>query len=126
MYGASSGQGSRVASLCPSGTSPVLAFTATMDTELTRLFATNVSGGAATLRVHHVVDGDVVANANALFYDYALAAGTTLQVFAEAINSGIQMKAGDELHVRSSVADAIAFNIYGVTASQAPAIGNYS
>ncbi len=120
MYGASAAQGSRLASVLPGTTADTLLFTATMDTEVTRLFVCNVSGGAAVMDLYHVDDGGIVAAACALFFNQSIAAGATLQVFADAPNSGIQLKAGDELWGNSSVASALAFNLYGVTASIAP------
>ncbi len=118
--GNTSAQGSRLASLCPTTTSPELAFTAEMPTEVTRLYAANVTGGAVTMRLWHVEAGDSVADKYALLYDYSIAAGETLQLFADAPNSGIKLEEGDELHVRSASANALAFNFYGVTASIAP------
>jgi|SRR5262245_21324610 len=113
-------QGSRLVSLCPSGTGEVEAFAATLDTEVTRLFVCNVTASPVNIRVWHVDAGDVVAAKYALFYDYPIAAGTTLQLISEADNSGVQLKTGDEIHVQASTADALAINIYGVTAAIAP------
>lgn len=120
MYGSSAAQGSRLASVLPGDTADTLLFTATMDTEVTRLFVCNVSGGAATFDLYHVEAGDIVSAESALFFNQPVAIGETLQVFADAPNSGIQLKAGDELWGASSVGSALAFNLYGVTASIAP------
>lgn len=116
-------QGSRLASVLPTNTSDTTAFTATLDTEVTRMFVTNLTGGALTFRVHHVPSGQAVANQYALYYDHALAANDTFELFSDATNSGIQLKEGDFLSVRSSSGNGIAFNMYGVTASIAPGAG---
>lgn len=119
MYGASAAQGSRLASVLPGTTADTLLFTATMDTEVTRIFVCNVSGGAAAADLYHVQAGATLSLADAIFFNKSVAAGDTLQVFADATNSGIQLKAGDELWC-AGPANALAFNVYGVTASIAP------
>lgn len=118
-------QGSRLAALCPADTDEAVAFTATLATEVTRLYVTNLSNGALTFRIWHVEadDAGLVSNEYALFYDKALPAHDTFELFADAPNSGIQLKEGDEIWVQSSSADEIAFNLYGVTASIAPGAG---
>lgn len=115
-------QGERFFSVIPDGTGDVLAFTATLDTEMTRLYVCNTSSGALTFRLHHVDAGGSVSLGNALFYDKSIPANDTEQVFADATNSGIQLKAGEMIYVRASSADLLAFNGYGVTASIAPEI----
>lgn len=116
-------QGERLASLRPLTGSDELLFTTTLDTEVTRLFITNVDASDADMRLHHVAAGDAVSQDNALYYDFTVATGTTLQIFADAPNSGIQLKEGDALWVRSSTGGRLAFNMYGVTASQYPGAG---
>lgn len=113
-------QGSRLASLRPLSGDDEMLFEATLDTEATRIFVTNVGGAATDMRLHHVADGDNPDQENALFYDYSIDTGQTLQVFADALNSGIQMKEGESLWVRSGVGGNLTFNVYGVTASIAP------
>lgn len=120
MIGAA--QGSRLASFRPLTGGDELMFTATLDTEVTRLFITNVSGGAAAFRLYHVVAGGTPAQANALFFDHVLAANDTFELLADAPNSGIQLKTDDMLYVRAAVGGTVAFNVYGVTASIAPGL----
>lgn len=122
MNGMNAAQGERFASLCPADTDPAEAFMASLNTELTRIFVANVSGSVADARIWHVPAGGAVADQYALFYDVEIAAGETLQVFADAPSSGIQMKEGETLHVRSSAASALAFNVYGVVSSIAPGV----
>lgn len=117
------GQGSRLASLCPGDTAANLAFTATLDTEITRLLVTNLTAGALTFRIWHVAAADSPTQPpeSALYYDHAVAANDTFELRSDATNSGIQLKVDDELWIRSSSASALAFNLYGVTASIATA-----
>lgn len=116
----SAAQGSRLASVRPANTSDTLAFTATLDTEVTRVYVCNTSANARTFRLHHVNAGGSVSLDNALYYDKALAANDSFELFSDAPNSGLQLKTGDMLYVRSSNANDLAFNIYGVTADIAP------
>lgn len=120
MIGAA--QGSRLASVRPTNTADTLLFTATLDTEVTLAFITNVTAGALAFRLHHVVEGGSVSLDNALYYDHAIAANDTFKEFVASANAGIQLKTGDALWVRSSSANGIAFNVYGVTASIAPGL----
>lgn len=120
MYGSSAAQGSRIASVLPGTTADTLLFTATMDTEVTRMYVANVSGGAALMDLYHVADGDTLSVGEALYFNKSIAVGDTFVLFSDAPNSGIQLKAGDTLWGASSVASALAFNIYGATASIAP------
>jgi hypothetical protein len=122
--GIEAAQGSRLASVLPTDTSNTTAFTATLDTEVTRMFVTNLSAGALTFRVFHVPADVVLGNVHALYYDHALAANDTFELFSDATNSGVQLKEGDTIVVRSSSGNNIAFNLYGVTASIAPGAGS--
>lgn len=116
-------QGSRLASLRPLTGGDELLFTATLDTEVTRLFVANVDPAASSMRLHHVVAGGSVSQDNALVFDLVVApASEPVQIFADTANAGIQLKAGDTLWVRSSTGGRLAFNLYGVTASIAPGV----
>lgn len=113
-------QGSRLNVIRPGDTAATLAFTAAIDTEVTRVFVCNTSGAGRTFRLFHGEDGDSFDEENALFWDVAVPSNTTVEVFADSPNSGIMMKATDILGVRSDSADGLTFSIYGVTASIAP------
>ena len=114
-------QGSRLAASVPStAATDTLLFTATLDTEVTRVFVCNLTGSARTFRFFHVDVGGTPATTNALFYDRALGANDTFILFADAPNSGIQLRTGDMIYARPSVANDIGFHLYGVTADIAP------
>jgi hypothetical protein len=115
-------QGSRIALLRPANTNAALAFTTTMDTEVTRVFVCNSAASARSFRLYHVLAGASVGLDYALFYDKAVAANDTFEFYGLSTNGGIQLKEGDTLHVRSSNADDLTFHVYGVTASIAPGI----
>ena len=112
-------RGLRLASSLPGSTSDVLAFTATIDTEIKRVFVCNVSAASATFRIHHVGVSESVSATNALYYDKTLASNETFE-FSANTDDGIQLKPDESVYVRSSVASALSFNIYGVTADLAP------
>jgi len=74
-----------------------------------KLVIANTSGATATFRVFHDDDGSTYNQTTALFYDHVIAAGTTI--------SDTGFMAGDNTSgnfaVRSSVADALTFTLYG-------------
>ena len=108
-------QGLRLASVRPATAADTTAFTAFIDTEITRLFICNTSALARTFRLFHVPAGGAAGLDNALFYDKAVAANDVFNLASDAPNSGIQLKPGDTLGVRSSNANDLAFQVYGVT-----------
>lgn len=113
-------QGSRLFWNRPADTAEHTAFTATLQTEVTKLFVTNNTGGALTFRLWHVPAGGSAGLDNALFYDKSVAANDTYIFGGDTPNGGIHMDEGDFLVVRSSSGNGLGFNGYGVTASIAP------
>lgn len=118
--GVEAAQGSRLFSNRPAGTGDTLAFTAVMDTEVTRMFICNTTALAAAFRVYHCLAGDAPGVNNALFYDKQVAANDTYLLASDATNSGIQLKVGDTIYIKSGTGGALGFQAYGVTASIAP------
>jgi hypothetical protein len=116
-------QGSRLASHRPASGDDEELFRATIQTEVTRIFVTNVDAAAATFRLHHCEEGDAPDQENALFFDVNVEPGTTVQIISEAAHSGIHLKEGDTLDVRVSTGGRLTFNAYGITASIAPGAG---
>lgn len=108
-------QGLRLASVRPANTADTTAFTAFIDTEIMRVVVCNTSAVARTFRLFHVPSGGAAGLDNALFYDKQIAANDTFSLTSDAPNSGIQLKPGDMLGVRSSNANDLAFQVYGVT-----------
>ena len=109
-------QGSRLAVLRPADTTAATIFTATLNTEITKIFVANVTGGALTFRLFHGASGDSYDQDNALYYDVSVAANTTLVLEGLTPNGGIMMEPDEILGVRSSAGDGINFSVYGVTA----------
>lgn len=106
--------GSRLAKVSPAATTNTLAFTATIDTEITRVFVANRTASAITFRLSHVVVGGTLADSDALYYDVSVAANTTLDIKSETQGGGIHLEPGDMLYVRASAVN-MNFQIYGVT-----------
>jgi hypothetical protein len=113
-------QGSKLAQIQPGDTSDTLAFTAVIQTEITRILVCNTAGSARTFRIFHADSGDSFSVDNALFYDYAIAAHDTVIIATDAPNAGIALQIGELLGVQASAADELTFTVYGVTASIAP------
>ncbi len=110
-------QGSRLAQTRPADTNAATAFTATINTEVTRVTVCNVTSSATTFRLFHAEDAESLNEDTALYWDVALAANTTIDILSESNNAGITLKATDKLGVRSGTADAVNFTVYGVTAA---------
>lgn len=113
-------RGALLAQSAPSGTTDTTAFTAAVLTEITAIFVCNTSGGALTFRIFHDVGGSTYATSNALYYDEAINANTTREIFFRTDSGGIMLAADDTLGVRTSAADDITFSIYGVTFEATP------
>lgn len=113
-------QGSRLASIRPAVTTDQLAFTATLDTEITRLLVCNNTAGAVAFRVYHVPAGGSPGLDNALYYDKTIAANDSFDFSIGAANAGIHLKTAEMLYVKTGTANALGFQVYGVTASIAP------
>lgn len=109
-------QGSRLAVLRPADTNPATIFTASLNTEITKIFVANVTNGALTFRLFHGLAGDSYDQDNALYYDVSVAANTTMVLEGMTPNGGIMMQPDETLGVRSSSGDGLNFSVYGVTA----------
>lgn len=111
----SNARGSQIAQSRPAGTTAVTAFTAVLQTEVTCILVCNTSGAGATYRIFHDDDGATYNETTALFWDVPIGAGETVTIAAGGENGGIHVSKGGALGVRSSVASALTFSIYGVT-----------
>ncbi len=86
-----------------------------MGTEVTRVVVCNVSGGAATYRLHHDANGAVYDATNAVRWDVSVPVGEFSDFVAESEGAGLQMEAGDSIGGQISAANALTISIYGVT-----------
>lgn len=110
-----SARGSQLAQVRPSGTSASAAFTATIPTEVTRIFITNTTGSAAAFSLYHDDDGTTFDQTTALFFGVSVTANTTTEFQCDP-GAGIQMRAGGALAVQTDTGSALTFSIYGITA----------
>ena len=106
--------GSLLAQSAPADTNAVALFTASLRTEITNLLICNTTGSGATARVFLDEGGTTYAASNALYYDVAIAANTTMSVAATSLYGGINLAAGDSLGIRTSTGDALTFSLFGV------------
>lgn len=118
-------KGARLAQVRPASTAVTEAFTTNLPiAEITSIYVANTSGAAATFRMFHSLgSADVTDESTALFWDKNVPTADTFIIRAEAMGSGIMVgnKQLDKIFVRSSVANALTFTFYGVTASAAEA-----
>lgn len=118
--------GSRLAVLRPANTTAATIFTASLNTEITKIFVANVTAGTLTFRVFHGASGDSYDEDTALYYDVAIDANATVEIFADTPNGGIMMQEGEILGVRSSSGNGLNFSVYGVVAPIAAERGDYN
>lgn len=107
--------GSLLAQTRPDNTNVQQVFQATLNTEVMLVNVANVSASPATFRLFH---NDTVATfdeASALYWNVNIAAGESFQFAAPAPGSGIQVQETGFIAVRSSVANALNFTLYGIT-----------
>jgi hypothetical protein len=114
--------GSLLAQVRPADTANLNAFTATLDTEVMLITVANTSGGAASCRIFHDDDAAIFDESTALFWDFPVAVDAPVIFQARAEGSGIQLVIGASMAVRSSVANALTFSIYGATETLAERI----
>lgn len=108
--------GALLAQSQPGDTATATLFTATIKTQMNLLVVTNVTGTAATFRLHHDAGGTTFDSTNALYYGKSVAANDSVTVnFADA---GIELAAGDSLGIQAGTASALTFSAYGVVAPQ--------
>ncbi len=72
------------------------------------LTLTNVTPNAATARVFVRVTGAGAATSNAIVYDASVAGNSTI-----ALTLGLTLAAADVLTVRSSISNALTFQVFG-------------
>lgn len=98
----------RLATFRPLSGSDELLLTATRTTNVRKLFVANVSAGAVTMRLHHVLRPESPDQQNALFFDLPVAVGETHE-----LDLNIILSITDTLWVRASTGGTLAFNAYG-------------
>lgn len=80
---------------------------------ITRINICNTSGAAATYRLFHDDDGTTFDETTALAWDEPIPANGVRIWEAQSPSSGISLKSGGSLGVRTSVNSALTFSIYG-------------
>ena len=98
----------------PSDTNAATLYTATLKTEIGRIIIANTSGSAATFRLFHDQGGSTYDESNALAFDVSIAGGAINDAQSFQMGNGITLAVTDTLGIRSSVANALTFTIYGV------------
>ncbi len=117
-----SAQGSRLGLARPAVTTIVTLFTASIQTEITRIVVchANPGGAAHTFSLYHAPNGIAFGQDNVLYAGFSINPGQTVDLIAGAPNAGIHMDIGDTFGIQTSAASELTFHVYGVTASIAP------
>lgn len=94
----------------PANTSVATLYTVPAETEaiVSTITVTNVSATDTTFRVFVVADGGTAGTTNAIAYDAPLTANSFV-----AFTLGLTLGAADTIQVRTSTADAVAFQAFG-------------
>ena len=100
----------------PANTSTATAFTATKQTEITRIIIANTTASATTFSLYHDDDGTTYDQTTAIVYSAALAANTTQFIDGFGAGGGLMVKKSGTLGIQSGTASACTFTVYGVTA----------
>jgi len=107
----------------PNATTAVLAWNSPpvqqgrgLNAEITLIVVCNTTGSAANFSIFHDDGGgSVFDQTTALYYAKSLAANDTLFLSIPSANSGVAIKAGGQIGVQTSVANALTFSLYGIT-----------
>ena len=99
----------------PSDTNNTAIYVASLKTEICRIIIANTTGSSATFRLFHDQGGSTYDESNALAFDVTIAANSINDNFQSfQMGNGITLAATDSFGIRSSVANALTFSIYGV------------
>lgn len=122
-YNVSHAQGEQLAQLRPSVTTPVTLFTASeLRVEVTLLVICNHTGGAVAVNVYHDDDGTTYDSTTMLVDRSVLQDDPEFAFQAQHPGSGIHIKPGGSIGVRTATADDVTFTLYGVTETLAERI----
>lgn len=106
--------GVQLAQSRPGDTNASTLYTALRNTEVTKIFVCNTTGTAATFRLFHDNDGTTYDQTTALYYDYSVAANTTLIISAEVLGGGVSVFKGGAIGFRTGTLNALTITLYGV------------
>ena len=112
-------KGSQISQIRPADANNATAYTATIATEVTSIKVCNTSGSSSSFRLFHDDDGTTFDETSALYWDEAVPANATIEIFSDIPSGGIAIAIGGSLGVRSADANALTFTMYGVTADLA-------
>lgn len=113
----------QLAQIRPANTSAAVAYTAPADyaVEVTRIFVCNTTSSAADASLFHDNSGGgTYDQTTALYYAYAVAANSTLEIGAQEIGLGIALSPGAQIGVQSGTGNALTFSLYGIPALRVP------
>jgi len=106
---------SQLAQLRPADVIANLAYSASIQTEITRIVICNTVGTAQTFSIYHDDNGTTYNDDTALYKDSPIAANETLTVQLQNDGGGISVAAGGSIAVQSNLAGALNFTLYGIT-----------
>ena len=95
-------------------------FRATLRTEVTRINVCNVDSAVRTFRIFHDdtnTSGPSYAAPTAIYWDMTVPVGGVVAITADGQNTGITIKKGGNLGIRTDTASGLTFSAYGVVQS---------
>lgn len=112
-------QGELLGQVMPDSTDPVTIYTATLRTEILLITAV-VLDGNPNISVYHDDAGTTFDDAHQIYLRSAAAVDDPPFIFqARGAGGGIMVKPGGSIAVQTSVAEAVTFSVYGITAKLA-------
>jgi hypothetical protein len=113
-------EGSLLAQARPNNTTDNVVFTGgELATEVMLIIIANNTAGAIAVRLYHDDAAAGFGIGNALYYDKAVPANDSLIFQAQGQGSGLFVKKGGLIGMRSATANALTVSVYGITAQAA-------
>ena len=106
---------SQIAQVEPVTTGAVVAYSANLHTEITKIIVANTSNTSRTFRIFHDDDGANYSTNCALFYDVYIAPNASIFMDTDARGGGISVSRNGTIGARSPATAVLTFSIYGIT-----------
>jgi hypothetical protein len=108
--------GSQLAQVRPTSTSAESAYTAEIQTEISRIVICNTTGTAASFSLYHDDDGSTFNDDTAIYESKSVPANDSIDIKSESVGGGLMVQIGGQVGIKSGTANALNFTIYGTTA----------
>lgn len=108
-------QSSQLAQVRPSVSTPVAAYEASVDTEITLILICNTEDSDRVFSIYHDDDGNTFNDGTALYRGLTIAANNTYVIELPSPGAGISVARGGILAVQAHSPSSLTFSVYGTT-----------